>query len=210
MDEVGKALRSARAAQVGRIWGSFSNAKTIIDNESIQKGEDVEEMEKSDIMEAMDSQRSDLKMPKTGKEIKEQVNNILLPSLLSDLAVKEAEAIEKLKECGTAPTHDADTCCYTGGIRIDCGYKMYYWDETCFPENGNQIAPSLSPSEAETNRLSVPENKVQAECRRCYNDIVRAICNIKVDIKACEILKDLKDSTEYGLTPRQVLALRFS
>ena len=36
-----------------------------------------------------------------------------------------------------------------------------------------------------------------------------AIRNIKVDIKACEILKTLADNKEFELSPRQVLALRF-
>ena len=68
---------------------------------------------------------------------------------------------------------------------------------------------SLSASDAEDKKGNVPENQEQATCRREYNDIVRAICNIKVDIKVCEILKTLADNKEFELSPRQVLALRF-
>lgn len=221
MDEISKAIQGARAAQRGRIMGSFSNFQEVTaDDDAIRKGEEVSEenpfdkaaeeadVEKSDVMDAL-SYQEDIKVSKTGKEIKDQVDTVLLPAMTADLAVKEAEADKKLKDCGTAPTKDPDKW-WTDGIKMDCGYKIYDWEETYVPNNdGGKMMSSLSASDAEDKKGNVPENQEQATCRREYNDIVRAICNIKVDIKACEILKTLADNKEFELSPRQVLALRF-
>ena len=215
MDEISKAIQGARAAQRGRIMGSFSNFQEVTaDDDAIRKGEEVSEenpfdkaaeeadVEKSDVMDAL-SYQGDIKVSKTGKEIKDQVDTVLLPAMTADLAVKEAEADKKLKDCGTAPTKDPDKW-WTDGI------KIYDWEETYVPNNdGGKMMSSLSASDAEDKKGNVPENQEQATCRREYNDIVRAICNIKVDIKACEILKTLADNKEFELSPRQVLALRF-
>lgn len=221
MDEISKAIQGARAAQRGRIMGSFSNFQEVTaDDDAIRKGEEVSEenpfdkaaeeadVEKSDVMDAL-SYQGDIKVSKTGKEIKDQVDTVLLPAMTADLAVKEAEADKKLKDCGTAPTKDPYKW-WTDGIKMDCGYKIYDWEETYVPNNdGGKMMSSLSASDAEDKKGNVPENQEQATCRREYNDIVRAICNIKVDIKACEILKTLADNKEFELSPRQVLALRF-
>lgn len=221
MDEISKAIQGARAAQRGRIMGSFSNFQEVTaDDDAIRKGEEVSEenpfdkaaeeadVEKSDVMDAL-SYQGYIKVSKTGKEIKDQVDTVLLPAMTADLAVKEAEADKKLKDCGTAPTKDPDKW-WTYGIKMDCGYKIYDWEETYVPNNdGGKMMSSLSASDAEDKKGNVPENQEQATCRREYNDIVRAICNIKVDIKACEILKTLADNKEFELSPRQVLALRF-
>lgn len=221
MDEISKAIQGARAAQRGRIMGSFSNFQEVTaDDDAIRKGEEVSEenpfdkaaeeadVEKSDVVDAL-SYQGDIKVSKTGKEIKDQVDTVLLPAMTADLAVKEAEADKKLKDCGTAPTKDPDKW-WTDGIKMDCGYKIYDWEETYVPNNdGGKMMSSLSASDAEDKKGNVPENQEQATCRREYNDIVRAICNIKVDIKACEILKTLADNKEFELSPRQVLALRF-
>jgi len=221
MDEISKAIQGARAAQRGRIYGSFSNVQELMaDDDSIRKGEEVSEenpfekaaaeadVEKSDVMDAL-SYQGDIKVSKTGKEIKDQVDTVLLPAMTADLAEKEAEAEKELKNCGTAPTKDPDKW-WTDGIKMDCGFKVYDWEETYVPSNdGGEMMSSLSAEDANDKKGNVPENQEQANCRRAYNDIVRAICNIKVDIKACEILKTLKDEKQFELSPRQVLALRF-
>ena len=113
MDEISKAIQGARAAQRGRIMGSFSNFQEVTaDDDAIRKGEEVSEenpfdkaaeeadVEKSDVMDAL-SYQGDIKVSKTGKEIKDQVDTVLLPAMTADLSVKEAEADKKLKDCGT-------------------------------------------------------------------------------------------------------------
>lgn len=166
-----------------------------------------QEIEKSDIMYAL-SGMDGIKVSKTGKEIKDQVDSVVLPELNSALATKKAEATKLLEDCGNAPTKDVYSY-WTGDIKMDVGYKMYDWDETYIPENPNRLMPSLSAADSAEKKGNIPENANQAKARRDYNEVLRAICNIMVDIKACEILKNLKDKTEYELTPRQVLTLKF-
>lgn len=164
------------------------------------------ETEKSDIMYALGN--GNIEITKSGKEIKEQVESVLLPELNANLAVKEAEAIEKLGECGTAPTSDPDPW-WTGDVKMDVGYKIYDWREMDFCKPESRMYDSLSASDEAEKKGNCLTSEAEAKARREYNDIVRAICNIRVDIKACEILKELKDSTQYKLTPRQVITLKF-
>lgn len=164
------------------------------------------ETEKSDIMYALGN--GNIEITKSGKEIKEQVESVLLPELNANLAVKEAEATEKLGECGAAPTSDPDPW-WTGDVKMDVGYKIYGWREMDFCKPESRMYDSLSASDEAEKKGNCPTSEAEAKARREYNDIVRAICNISVDIKACEILKELKDNTQYKLTPRQVITLKF-
>lgn len=164
------------------------------------------ETEKSDIMYALGN--GNIEITKSGKEIKEQVESVLLPELNANLAVKEAEATEKLGECGAAPTSDPDPW-WTGDVKMDVGYKIYGWREMDFCKPESRMYDSLSASDEAEKKGNCPTSEAEAKARREYNDIVRAICNIRVDIKACEILKELKDNAQYKLTPRQVITLKF-
>lgn len=213
MNKIEKAIREERVLRIKHICNGFSNVEVTDD---FQKGEDVddfntkeEEIEKSDILDSL-FYNNEIKISKTGKEIKEQVDNVILPELLASLAVKENEANEKLKGCGNAPTFDVDSW-WTKDIKIDVGYKVYSWEETWFNSEKNRITDSLSYPDAEEKRLknNCPASQEEADCRRCYNDIVRIICAIKIDIKACEVLKNLNDDTVYELTPRQVISFKF-
>ena len=217
MDEISKALHAAQMERRNRIASSFSNlAETAINEEAIKKADDSEveeteadggETEKSDIMFALGN--GNIEITKSGKEIKEQVESVLLPELNANLAVKEAEATEKLGECGAAPTSDPDLW-WTGDVKMDVGYKIYDdWREIDFCKTESRVYDSLSASDEAEKKGNCPTSEAEAKARREYNDIVRAICNIRVDIKACEILKELKDNTQYKLTPRQVITLKF-
>lgn len=167
-----------------------------------------EEIEKSDIMHALSGYDA-IKVSKTGKEIKEQVENVILPQLQADLATWNEKADNFLKDCGTAPTKKVPEW-WTDDVNMNIDRKFYEWDETCISDNSRQtLMPTLSAEDSQRKKHNTPENEAQAQARRDYNEAVRMICNIKVDIKACEILKNLKDSTDYELSPRQVLALKF-
>lgn len=179
------------------------------EDEYSEKAEDTD-LEKSDIMNAF-GYGSDVKVTKTGKEIAEQVDTVVLPALNAKLIEKKSDADDLLAECGNAPTKEVPVW-WTGDIKMAVEYKMYDWDETCVPSNEDGgIAGSLSAPDAEEQKVkrNKPENQAQADARRQYNDCLRCICEILVDIKACEILKTLKPGKEYELSPRQVVALQF-
>lgn len=233
MNDIQKAIQDARAERLNHMYKTFSNLSEVKeDDEALKKAKDAEEevedeeedngmgeevrdeekeekTEKSDIMGAISGYGdSKIKVSKTGKEIKEQVDSVIMPELTANLAAKEIEANNKLKDCGAAPTHCPDPW-WTDDVRMDCGYKIYDWREREWCSNENRMYPSLSAEDSAEKKGNCPTSEAEAKARCEYNDIVRCICNIKVDIKACEILKTLKDTSTYELTPRQVLTLRF-
>lgn len=215
-NEVYEAIHNARTQRLNAFYKGFADSYS---EEYIQKGEEQNpfdiaaseaDMEKSDIMESI-SYSGDVKVTKTGKEIKKQVDDILLPELKANLSVKDNEVTEKLKDCGKAPTKEIDKW-WTSGIKMDIGYKVYAWEETYFrEENSNSVSGSLSAETAieKRDKQNYPTSAAEAEARREYNELIRCICEIKVDIRACEILKELKDDKVFELTPKQVLSMRF-
>lgn len=252
MDDIRKAILGARAAQVGRIYGSISNAADVVkvedgiakakdaeaeeemtaeepsseekekeedgqeesDGKKEEEEEEVEETEdeteKAHIMEAL-SYGNDIKVSKTGKEIKEQVQTVLIPKLNSELEEWKGKADKLLESCGTAPTKTPEPW-WTGDTEIEIPYKVYKWDETYIPsEPRNSVSyETLSAEDAAAKKGNIPENADQAKARNDYNEAVRMVCNVLVDLKACDILLSLKDGKEYELTPRQVLTLGFA
>lgn len=207
MNEINKTISRAKNAQVEQIYGNF--LKQEMSPNLFEKAAEEIDIEKSDIMYSLTGNENNIKVVKTGEEIKEQVDTVLMPRLTSDLAAEENKANEKLKECGAAPT----TCLTDwmgSGFEIENLPKVYNWNETYFSNNNSgEITSSLSASDAKDKKVNIPENEYQAECRREYNKIAELIYKIKVDIKACDILKTLQDDKEFELTPRQVVSLKF-
>ena len=216
-NEIEEMIKGHRANCMAHMASQFEPLPQ--DEEDVNKGEDVNpfgaykddnNVEKSDIMSAL-SYENPFKVEKTGKELKEQAQNVLLPELNAELTTKKSEADNYLKECGQAPTKDCPEW-WCGGIKMDIGYKMYEWDETYWRDNSEQrLYPTLSASDSEEQkaRINAPETKEQAFNRARYNECVQAICNIMVDIKACEIISSMADEKTYELTPKQIIALKF-
>ena len=125
-DEVRSAIQDARAKRLELIQKGISNAEEVMkDDYDVQKAEEEalfekaideqeteeqeqQDVEKSDIADALSSYNGAVKIKKTGKEIKDQIANAIIPSLTAKLATAESEATECLKNCGNAPTHDPD------------------------------------------------------------------------------------------------------
>jgi hypothetical protein len=215
--EIFQEFHRRRAENIAKAFG--------VDYADIQKSEDddiskasdnpfdaaaEEDIEKSDIMEAI-SYDDNFRIAKSGKEIKEQIQNVILPKKQAELAVKKGEADDLLEECGAAPTKDVCKW-WLGNMDIECGYKYYDWEETCMKcDKGGEVYSSLSYENQEGKpKCNCPETIEEAQARRKYNDTVNIICNILVDIKACEILtKNLSDDATIKLTPRQIVAFDF-
>ena len=172
---------------------------------------EVSSIEKSDILYALSGYESKIKFKKTGKEIKEQLNSSVIPTLNAELATAEFEADNILKECGDAPTHDVPEY-WTGELHIELAYKFYEWDETRVPENNTGIVASFSPDSYQKRCCkNAPASQDEADARCKYNEQVRKIANIVTDIKACEIVaKNLKDNEQIELSVRQLVAFKFA
>ena len=173
---------------------------------------DINCVEKSDIMYALNGYETKIKFRKSGKEIKEQLNSVVIPALNADLAIAKSEADAVLKECGDAPTHDVPEY-WTGDLKIDLDYKFYEWDETRVPDTNNTgIISSFSPESYKSRcckNAAATQEEADARCK--YNECVRKIANITTDVKACEIVaKNLKDNESVELTVRQLVAFKFA
>lgn len=207
------------------IWKSQVDEISQLDEDSAEYDEAVKAMvdeiayysevsgiEKSDIMNALSDYNTKLKFKKTGREIKEQLQNVVLPELNANLATAKQEADELLAECGTAPSHDVPEY-WTGELHIEMPYKYYEWDETRVPENSNaNIIASFSPDSYQKRCCkNAPASQDEAEARCKYNEQVRKVANISTDIKACEIVsKNLKDNESVELSVRQLVSFKFA
>ena len=185
-----------------------AEGKTEQEEEDVDENED--ETEKAHIMEAL-SYGNDIKVSKTGKEIKAQVKDVLIPKLNAELEEWKGKADGLLEGCGNAPTKTPPPY-WTVDTELVVPYKIYNWDETCVADDPRSSVAydTLSAEDAAAKRGNVPENADQAKARNDYNEAVRMVANVMVDLKACEILLALKDDKEYELSPRQVLSLGFN
>lgn len=203
-----KSIRAAMNVRSQRIY-NVCGGET---EERIQKAEEettVDDIEKSDVMNAI-QYGGNIQITKTGKEIKESVQNILLPELNAQLGEKKTAADSLLEDCGDAPKRSINPW-WTDDLRIEVPYKIYEWNEIDYDDRSQTgVIGSLSPDHYAKveKKYNFAKSAEEAEARRKYNDEVRAIANILVDLKACEILLQLKDNKKYALTPKQLATFR--
>lgn len=179
-----------------------------VDENPFEKAVAEDGIEKSDIMNAI-SYGGNIKIKKTGKEIKNQLTTVVIPAKQSELSDKKKAADDLLEDCGDAPTK-AVCPWWTDDLKIDVPYKVYDWNETDFrscEDDASPVCNSLNSASQNTVKENKPNTVDEAKARRDYNDAIRCVAGILVDIKACELLsKNLKDNESVELTPRQVIA----
>lgn len=202
-----KSIRAAMNVRSQRIY-SVCGGET---EERIQKAEEttVDDIEKSDVMNAI-QYGGNIQITKTGKEIKESVQNILIPELNAQLEEKKTAADNLLEDCGDTPRHSTNPW-WTDDLRIEVPYKIYEWNEMEYNDRSQtSVMGSLSAEHSAKvdKKYNFAKSVEEAEARRKYNEEVRAISNILVDLRACEILLQLKDNKEYALTPKQLATFR--
>ena len=203
-----------KAEESEDIEKAIDSPKEEVDENPFEKAVSNEDMteqdvEKSDIFYALNSGEG-IKFSKTGKEIKDQVNASVIPALNAELATKTNEANTLLADCGNAPTKDVDNW-WTGDQKMDIPFKVYSWEQTCCDNGKATLSESLSVTDAQESKPNnVPASKAEADTRNKYNDVVRNICNITVDLRACEMLQNLKDKQTFELSARQLVAFGFS
>lgn len=202
-----KSIRAAMNVRSQRIY-NVCGGET---EERIQKAEEttVDDIEKSDVMNAI-QYSGNIQITKTGKEIKESVQNILIPELNAQLEEKKTAADNLLEDCGDAPRHSTNPW-WTDDLRIEVPYKIYEWNEMEYNDRSQtSVMGSLSEEHSAKidKKYNFAKSVEEAEARRKYNEEVRAISNILVDLRACEILLQLKDNKEYALTLKQLATFR--
>lgn len=224
MENIRETILSARAERQEHMLKGFVPVGDETESDKVEKGDNVfekmanaiekscsndakealqDEIEKSDIMNAISGYDSNIKFGKLGKEIKAKIKAEILPPLNAKLQVLPAEIESKLEECGGVPTESVPTW-WTGDIKMELPFRIFSWqDRDCNP--GPQLAGTLV-GEGKENPIT-PE---MCRCREEYNEKVREYANVATDIKACEILEtNLSDNERYQLSPRQLTMFGF-
>lgn len=183
------------------------------------KGEaQPKEIQKSEIFGALKNYNNPMSVKKTGKEIKDQINKVILPFLAEKKEKIQKELNEFLDTAVVKPTHP----CWMK-IEMDeteFPYKQYAWEEMNFTEKafgqifkgfgdvdvveecGESVAAPVSPY--------YPQSKEEAEARHKYNNLVEDFRDVIMDIKTANVLvNSLKDEDEYWLNVEQLVGLKF-
>lgn len=186
---------------------SRSTAKKI----GLLKNSDVDKAQDDELEKGMSNEFGySFKVPKTGRDIKKQINDVVLPHLEVEIENTKNTISELLKCCGNAPNIEVPIW-WTCDMKFDIPYKIYDWAETTYDSDSYKKDDFLFDSFSKQKRsIETAKSKEEAECRRKYNDAVRKYCDQTMDIKTSEILlNQISDSKEFELTLKQMNALRF-
>lgn len=167
-----------------------------------------DQIEKSDLFDAVQySHDTTISISKSGREIKKQVDEVVRPSYENKMDDLIDKANNLLDNCGNPPTKEVDKY-WTDGIEIKIPFRIYDWNETYFQndDDSKRLSDSIN---SVAKKGDYPSSEDEASARREYNEIVRRICMVEVDLRACDILEKIDDGKKFDLTPRQIVALKF-
>lgn len=177
------------------------------------------EIQKSEIFGALKNSNNPIPIKKTGKEIKDQINNIILPFLAEKKEKIQKELNGFLDATIVKPTNP----CWMR-IQMDeteFPYKLYAWEALDFSEKAfGQIFKGFGDIEEEYCKEEgceqkvlfpyCPQSKEEADARQKYNNLVEDFRDIIMDIKTANVLiHNLKDEDEYWLNIEQLIGLKF-
>lgn len=223
MEDIRKVILAKRAEARDNICKGFADVRAFgvssvgeLNENPFEKAaaEEEDDIEKSDIMNAF-SNTDMVMIKKTGKEIKEQITSVVNPMLQTEYTEAKTKADKLLESCGAGPVCNVSPW-WTNDIKIDVPYKVYDWEETyeprvkaCDNEYGYPDA-SVQPVPEELPKKNYATTAEEAQARQKYNDAVRCVCEVLVDMKAAEImLNNLQDGQTILLNPRQAATLHF-
>lgn len=192
--------------------------------------EEIKEINKSDIFDAMREpvMPGVISIEKTGKEIKDQVNNVILPKLMANFEEQTKKLNNLLTLTGTPPEFPIKYY----KVRLDLPFNEYTWEECHYydhkeemlkgeentVEEGaifNNFADVEEEFESDIEDEDVyfeknyPVNVEQAEARCNYNENLHILMEIAVDIKAAQVLTQITEDNVYRLNVNQSIALGF-
>jgi len=187
--------------------------------EEFKEKNQPKEIQKAEIFGALKNYNTPMMVKKTGKEIKQQINDVILPYLATKQEEIQTKLTEFLSGVTVLPTHP----CWT---KIELSesefpYKQYSWEETNFVENQKSVGLVFKgfgdiegdcPGCGEEIKVSpyYPQSKEEAEARRNYNIAVEDYRDLIMDIKTANVLlKSLKDEDDYYLNIEQLVGLKF-
>lgn len=161
-------------------------------------GKTKDELEKGVVTDSFNSYNANkLSFSKTGKEIKTQIANVLIPALTAQKAALSAQLLLVAKNCGeTDPDQPLSSYHYRGFAAVLPKMMTYSW------------ACCEQPYDNTTNTRPAMTDEMKA-CNQ-YNELVYQIVSTAADIEYCGMLtRNLSDTGKFELTPEQVLGLQF-
>lgn len=192
--------------------------------------EEIKEINKSDIFDAMREpvMPGVISIEKTGKEIKDQVNNVILPKLMANFEEQTKKLNNLLTLTGTPPEFPIKYY----KIKLDLPFNEYTWEECHYCDHKDEmlkgedelvekgaIFNNFADVEGEFEsdiededvyfEKNYPLNKEQAEARCNYNENLHILMEIAVDIKAAQVLTQITEDNVYRLNVNQSIALGF-
>lgn len=192
--------------------------------------EEIKEINKSDIFDAMREpvMSGVISIEKTGKEIKDQVNNVILPKLMANFEEQTKKLNNLLTLTGTPPEFPIKYY----KVRLDLPFNEYTWKECHYCDHKDKMLKEEDESVEEgaifNNFADVegefesdiedkdvyfeknyPVNIEQAEARCSYNENLHILMEIAVDIKAAQVLTQIAEDNVYRLNVNQSIALGF-
>ena len=194
---------------------------------------DALEINKAAIYAAMRQNvaEGNLYIEKTGKEIKDQITNSILPIYRGMYSKITSKLNSLLEMTGLPPTQDAINY---NNIALELPYKEYTWKETCTPKSCEDKASLMEEccgdeccyceettifsnfgeiDVVEENKEVVKDNfaltKEQADARQKYNDTLYFLKDVSLDIKTLGVLMQFDDNKKYKLNTEQAIALKF-
>lgn len=188
--------------------------------EQFENNEQPKEIQKSEIFGALKNYNNPMVIKKTGKEIKKQINDIILPFLVGKKEEIQKTLTDFLASAVVLPTHP----CWMK-IKMDeieFPYKQYAWEEMNWSEKSfGQVFKGFGDIEIEEDCCEegcaeqmaspyYPQSKEEADARQKYNLLVEDFRDVIMDIKTANVLlNSLNDEDEYFLTVEQLVGLKF-
>jgi hypothetical protein len=201
----GKGLKklNAELSELNRVEYRHNDVViSVLVKEKIEKSAEAEEdVDEDDLQKGLvtDSFQYDSKMDfiKTGKDIKAQVNGVLIPLLEAQKTRLNADLVSKAKDIDCDPDSTVDSYEYRGFAGVLPQVAQYSWD--------------MYGKKYDSNGMSTEAcDEDQAKCMRKYNEIARNLVSTMSDIYYSSLLaRNMEDSKKYTLTTKQVIALQF-
>lgn len=194
--------------------------------ENFEKKNQPKEIQKSEIFSCLRSMQNPVNVKKTGKEIKTQIQEVILPKLIERKDNLAKQISDFLAISSLLPSTEP----YKGRLILteeEFPYKTYNWDETRWVEKSvNSLFKGFGEIEGECCEdcdengdiieeqvivsPSYPQSKEEAKARSQYNNWVEEYRDLLYDIKTANaLIFNLKDEDEYYLNSDQLVILNF-
>lgn len=181
----------------------------------------VKEIQKSEIFNALRSSCNPMMVKKLGKDIKKQIEDVIIPLLSEKQEILINNITNFLNSTSVLPQQKPWMKLTL--TEEEFPYKQYTYDELrWYDKSFGGIFKGFGEIECDSNvcddeeKITIqknpyyPQSKEEAEARSQYNTWVEDFRDILYDIKTANVLlASLEDNTEYYLNVDQLVALNF-